>query len=70
MNNKTYQISGMTCNHCKMHVQKAIEEINGVVRVDVNLETGEATVEMDDNVSDDAISQAVRDAGNYAVQRY
>ena len=38
-------IEGMQCNHCKMSVEKALKEIDGVVEVTVNLEEKNAIVE-------------------------
>ena len=39
-----YSISGMSCNHCKANVERAIRGVEGVEDVDVNLATGIATV--------------------------
>ena len=39
-----YSISGMSCNHCKANVERAIHGVEGVEDVDVNLATGIATV--------------------------
>lgn len=38
------KVGGMTCNHCVGRVTKALEEVNGVTKVKVDLEAGEATV--------------------------
>ncbi|MCF8110806.1 MAG: cation transporter [Desulfobacteraceae bacterium] len=40
---KTVKIEGMTCNHCKMSVIKALEEIQEGGDVKVDLEKGEAS---------------------------
>ena len=53
----------MMCQHCVMHVTKALEGVEGVRSVDVSLEAGTATVEAADSVSDDALVAAVSDAG-------
>lgn len=39
-----FKVSGMMCNHCRAHVQKAIEEVKGVESVEVDLAAGTATV--------------------------
>ena len=39
-----YRISGMTCNHCKANVERAIRGIEGVKEVTVDLVSGTATV--------------------------
>ncbi|MBR6483021.1 MAG: SO_0444 family Cu/Zn efflux transporter [Bacteroidaceae bacterium] len=37
-------IKGMTCNHCKSNVQKAIAAIEGVEHVEIDLNTGQAVI--------------------------
>ena len=37
MMEKTMQISGMMCNHCKMTVEKALKAVPGVENVEVDL---------------------------------
>ena len=39
-----YKISGMSCNHCKANVERAIRSVEGVEDVEVNLVSGEAIV--------------------------
>lgn len=41
----TVKIKGMTCNHCVMAVTKALNEIEGIKDVKVDLEKGEAFFE-------------------------
>jgi copper ion binding protein len=38
------KVEGMTCGHCVMHVQKALEALPGVKKVTVSLPNKEATV--------------------------
>lgn len=59
--NQTLKISGMTCNHCKMHVEKALSGVNGVEHVSVDLEKGEAVVTGSANVED--LKKAVAEEG-------
>ncbi|BHH82536.1 heavy-metal-associated domain-containing protein [Desulforhopalus sp. 52FAK] len=37
------KISGMSCQHCVGAVTKALEEIDGLTEVSVDLDTGEAS---------------------------
>ena len=63
-NNKsmnTYHIKGMSCNHCKQSVEKAILNVKGVKSVSVSLENGEALVEGE--ASRDDICKAIADIG-------
>lgn len=34
------QVDGMTCQHCQRAVENAVQSVEGVQTVDVNLETG------------------------------
>lgn len=58
---KEFKIEGMTCNHCRMTVEKAIAAIPGVEHVSVDLGRGTATVEGD--FDNNAIIKAVNDSG-------
>lgn len=58
---KEYTIKGMNCSHCQATVAKSISSVEGVKQVSVNLSTGKATVEGEQN--DDDVIAAVRNAG-------
>lgn len=61
---KTVKIEGMTCGHCVNHVKEALtEDIQGVNVLDVSLENKCATVEADDNVSNEQIKAVIADLG-------
>ncbi|MBZ4647289.1 MAG: copper chaperone [Petroclostridium sp.] len=62
MSKKIY-IEGMSCGHCVSHVKEALKEINGVGSVSVSLEGKFATVELTDEVSDNALKAAIEEAG-------
>ena len=54
----------MSCGHCVNHVKEALtEDIQGVKIIDVSLENKCATVEVDDNVSDEQIKAVISDLG-------
>lgn len=42
---ETVRIKGMSCGHCVKAVEKALREIPGVEKVQVDLASGTATVE-------------------------
>ncbi len=56
-------IEGMMCSHCTGRVQKALEALEGVASVTMNLEQKSATVELTDEVSEASLISAVKDAG-------
>ena len=60
---KTLQVEGMSCEHCAGKVKVALEEIEGVTRVDVAVEAGTAEVELSGEVDQDRFSAAVGKAG-------
>mgnify|MGYP002554566592 CR=1 FL=1 len=64
---KVLKVEGMMCQHCQARVQKALEAVDGVQSVVVNLEEKTATVTMEKDVKPSALIQAVVDAG-YQVQ--
>ncbi len=60
---KILKIEGMMCNHCVMHVQKALAAVPGVAEVTVSLEEQNAKVKLNQNVSDDIFRTVIEDAG-------
>ncbi|MEP1033157.1 heavy metal translocating P-type ATPase [Ekhidna sp.] len=60
----TYQISGMTCNGCKSHVEKTLKKVVGISDVSVDLANNEAIVEMDSHVSIETLKEAMKKDGD------
>lgn len=60
-NTKTYHVAGMSCNHCKMSVEKALGKLEDVESVEVNLASGE--VKVVGNVTDSKVKEVVEDLG-------
>lgn len=66
----TLKLSGLTCGHCVAHVTEELETIEGVKDVSVILNAGgqsTATVVSDVVLDDDALREAVSEAGNYTL---
>jgi len=63
METKTYSVKGMTCEHCVMHVKKALEQVEGVHQVEVSLEKNQATITFDDRFQFSEAQKAVSEAG-------
>ncbi|MFD3448361.1 copper chaperone CopZ [Microbacteriaceae bacterium 4G12] len=60
----TLHVQGMTCNHCKMAVTKALSELEGVTSVEVHLQEGTVTVQYDETkVNEAALNEAVEEQG-------
>lgn len=60
---QTYDVIGMTCDHCARSVGNEIRKIGGVESVTVDLVTGMVTVTSDVHLSTVDVSSAVTEAG-------
>ena len=67
-NMKKIIVEGMSCNHCKMNVEKALKAIDGIESAEVNLETKEAVITYNKEIDDDKIKKAIEEAG-YEVSK-
>lgn len=56
-----YTVTGMTCSGCKASVEKAIQSIDSVTDVSVNLEQSEAVVSMTKHISIKKLQDALSD---------
>lgn len=64
----TYQITGMTCNGCRSHVQKTLSDVQGVSKVEVNLEAKSAIIEMEKHIPVETFKDALeKDGGGYSI---
>ncbi|WP_422008003.1 heavy metal translocating P-type ATPase [Roseivirga pacifica] len=64
----TYQVSGMTCNGCRSHVEQTLKEVQGISDVSVDLGKGEATVHMEQHVPIETLKEALKnDGGRYDI---
>ena len=55
-------VEGMSCQHCVANVKNSLEAVDGVVEATPDLESGIVQIK-GSNLSDDALKQAVIDAG-------
>ena len=64
----TYHIHGMTCNGCRKHVEQTLSAVEGVTGVTVDLETAEATIEMETHILLETFQEALKnDGGTYSI---
>jgi copper chaperone CopZ len=66
MTESTYQVAGMTCEHCVRAVTGELEGLPGVRGVRIDLATGAVTVAADAPLAIDEVRGAVEEAG-YAL---
>ena len=59
----TFKVEGMMCQKCRAHVEKALQAVNGVKSVDVDLDDGKVTVFAKASVTEKDLKKAVNDAG-------
>ena len=64
---RTYQVAGMSCQHCVDAVKGEVGQLAGVSTVDVDLSQGAVTV-TGEGLDDAAIRDAIDEAG-YEVVR-
>jgi len=62
--NQTYKVSGMTCNGCRTNVEKKLNEIPGV-KAEVKLETAEAKIHTDENITTDKLQEKLNELGGH-----
>ncbi|PKA82486.1 Cu2+-exporting ATPase [Ulvibacter sp. MAR_2010_11] len=63
-----YDILGMSCNGCRNHVEKALNEVEGVVKASVDLEKAEALIEMKSHIALETFQKALAaSGGNYEI---
>jgi len=65
MSDTILKIEGMTCNHCKMRVEKALKAVAGVTSAEVDLAKKEAVVA--GSAAKDVMAKAVVEAGYKVV---
>ena len=64
MKKEKYVVTGMTCSACVSHVEKAVNKLDGIDKVSVNLLTNSMQVEYDETIlNEEKIVQAVTYAG-------
>ncbi len=64
-------VPSVSCNHCKMAIEKAVGAVGGVGRVDVDVAEKTVTVDFDgDSVSLETIEAAVAEEGYEVAGRH
>ncbi|MGC7098219.1 heavy-metal-associated domain-containing protein [Amycolatopsis lurida] len=63
MTEKTYTVTGMTCDHCVRAVTEEVGKVDGVTGVEVDLPTGKVVVRAEREVRTEDVRAAVDEAG-------
>ncbi|AKG74866.1 copper chaperone CopZ [Salinicoccus halodurans] len=69
MAQKTIEVQGMTCGHCKSSVEGALSALDGVNEANVDLEANNVAVEYDESKVDaSSMAEAIEDQGYDVVK--
>ncbi|MBQ6718487.1 MAG: heavy metal translocating P-type ATPase [Clostridia bacterium] len=60
---KIIKIEGLMCPHCEAHAKTALENIGGVTVLDISHKTGVANIELNVDVAEEALKNAVESQG-------
>ena len=60
---ETIKVKGMSCQHCVQAVTKALNGVEGLENVQVDLDSGQASYDKDESVDTETIKAAVKKAG-------
>ena len=60
---ETYDVVGMTCDHCVRSVTEEVSALEGVSQVEVDLASGKVHVTMRQPITTEQVREAVADAG-------
>lgn len=63
MKRKTISVTGMACTGCEQNVESAVQNLDGVSRVEADHEADTVDVVLEDRVSDDDVNVAIERAG-------
>jgi copper chaperone len=65
----TIRVEGMKCNHCSSSVAKALKATDGVEKVEISHEKGEAVIQYDDQkVTEAKLREVINGTGFKAVE--
>ena len=63
---KIMKIDGMSCEHCSARIEKALNALEGVT-AKVDLDSATASITIDGTIAEQALRDAVTDAGYEVV---
>jgi copper ion binding protein len=64
---ETYDVVGMTCDHCARSVTEEVSALAGVSEVEVDLASGQVHVTTREPITTDQVREAVAEAGYQLV---
>lgn len=67
MTSKTYSVPDVSCGHCKMAIEKAVGALEGVSRVEVDVEGKTVDIDFDDERAPETTILETLDEAGYPV---
>lgn len=65
---QTYKVDGMSCDGCRKYVEKILSKVENVKNVSADLEKGEVTIDMEENLPIDVFKKVFEDdGGSYQI---
>jgi copper chaperone len=61
------KVKGMSCQHCVMSVTKALNQLEGIRNIQVDLQKGEVRFDNSKEIASNRIEKAISDAGYEVV---
>ena len=58
----TYKVTGLSCNGCKAHVEKALGGLSAITNSEVDLKEGKVELEMSEHVDLDKLKETLSDS--------
>lgn len=68
MEERTYSIPGITCQHCVNTIEREIAEIEGVKAVKADIDGKSATIQWDSPATNEVVMDMLREIG-YPAQK-
>ncbi|GAA1116572.1 heavy-metal-associated domain-containing protein [Nesterenkonia jeotgali] len=68
---RRYSVTGMSCGHCESAIRSEVEQLPGVLGVEVSAQSGELAITLSEDpvLRDDAVIAAVDEAGYDALRQ-
>jgi copper chaperone CopZ len=67
MNKKTYNISGVTCNHCVSKVKNALEQMEGVKKISFSDDNQKINIQSNEDIRMVDMNAKIETLGDYKI---
>lgn len=65
---KVYKVKGMSCDHCKMAVKKALNSLDKIKQAKVNLKKENVEIKMNKEIDFEILKKTVKEAGYELIE--